>query len=244
MDKQNSIKSLQLNTIFADNTDLSNPVWTIQPNINAIEGFKVKNVCIPLTSYNIDTYNNKISIFEKITSNSNTQSNVVTIPIGNYNSLNIGGALTTALNSQGTLNMTCNFSTLSNLLNFNSTTGTFYFQPITNHAYYELGITSGTNLVTSYTAANCLDLSGIKLLNLQTNSLDGTDIVGNNNRIICSIPVEESVNTISTFTDDSGDYIDSNIHSISQISVNLKDQYYRDVVTRNHWSFTLNLKVD
>jgi hypothetical protein len=244
MDKQSSIKSLQFNTIFADNADLSNPVWTIQPNINSIGGFKVKNVCIPLTSYNIDTYNNKISIFEKITSSGNTQSNVVSIPIGNYNSLNIGSALTTALNSQGTLYMTCNFSTLSNLLNFNSTTGTFYFQPITNHAFYELGITSGTSLVSTYTAGNCLDLSGIKLLNLQTNSLDGTDIVGNNNRIICSIPIEESVNTISTFTDDSSDYIDSNIQSISQISVNLKDQYYRDIITRNHWNFTLNLKID
>jgi len=241
MDKnENTIKSIQLNTRFADNTDLTNPIWTIQPSINDIEAFKIKSLVLPISAYNIDTYNNKLKMIQNISGT--TSANTITMTTQNYNSSNIGTYLTSALNSQGNLYMTATFQTASNKLCLASTTGTFYLTDTTNDVYETLGFTTSSSFVSTYTGRSCVDLSGVKVLNLQSNSLDGIDISGFNNRILGSIPIDEGVNSIASYQDDSADYIETNISNLSQISITLKDEKYREIVQRNHWSVVLNLK--
>lgn len=237
---ENSIVSILLDTRNADNSDLSSPVWTLNPSIESIEAFKIKSMIIPISSYNIDTYNNSLKIFQNISGSTST--NTAVLPSQNYNSSNIGGLLTTTLNSQGNLYMTASFQTSSNKLTLVSTTGSFYIMDVSNDCYENLGITTSTTLVSSYTGGNCVDLSGVKTIHLQSNSLDGIQIPGLNNRILGSIPIEESVNSIAYYADDGNDYIDTNISSISQIRIDLKDEKFRKLVQRNHYSINLNLK--
>jgi len=245
MEKPNTIKSIQLNSRFADDpSNLSNPTWTISPNITGIESFKIKNMIIPISSYNIDDNNKYIKMYQNVSGTTTT--NLITMTSQNYNSSNIASSLQTFLNSQGSLYMSVNFSTSANKLMFGSSTGSFYFMDTGNgkDCYENLGISVGNSAVSTYTAGNCIDLSGVKVINLESNSLDGIDISGYNRRIIGSIPIEESVNTIASYQDDSTDYIDTNIFDISQITISIKDEKYRDLVQRSHWSLTLNLIVD
>ena len=245
MEKNNQIKSIQLNTRFADDpTNLSNPTWTISPNITGIEAFKIKNMIIPISSYNIDQNNCYLKMFQNVSGTTTT--NLITMTSQNYNSSNIASSLQTAMNSQGSLYMSVNFSTSANKLVFGSSTGSFYFMDPGNSkdCYEALGISVGNSAVSTYTAGNCIDLSGVKVINLESNSLDGVDISGYNRRIIGSIPIDESVNSIASYQDDSTDYIYTNISDISQISILLRDEKYRDLVQRSHWSLTLNLIVD
>lgn len=238
----NKIKAIQLNTRFADNSDLSNPTWTISPNLIGIEGFKLKNLLIPLSSYNIDNYNNAIKMYQNVSGTTTT--NLITMTSQNYNSGNIASQLQTAMNSQGNLYMTCTFNTSSNLLSMTSSTGSFYFMNCSNDCYEELGLTVGTSAVSSLTAGNCINLSGVQVLNLQSNSLDGIQIPSLNKKLIASIPVDDSLTNIYSYYDDSADYIETNINDLSQISINLLDQKYRPIVQRSHWSLQLNLQTD
>ena len=245
MEKNNTIKSIQLNTRFADDpTNLSNPTFTISPNITGIEAFKIKNMIIPISSYNIDDNNKFIKMYQNI--GGTTSTNLITMTPQNYNSSNIASSLQTAMNSQGNLYMSVNFSTFANKLIFGSTTGTFYFMDPGNSkdCYENLGISVGNSAVSTYTAGNCIDLSGVKVINLESNSLDGIDISGYNRRILASIPIEESINSIASYQDDGNDYIETNISDISQITISLKDEKYRDIIQRSPWSLTLNLVVD
>ena len=175
-----------------------------------------------------------------------TSTNLITMTPQNYNSSNIASSLQTAMNSQGNLYMSVNFSTFANKLIFGSTTGTFYFMDPGNSkdCYENLGISVGNSAVSTYTAGNCIDLSGVKVINLESNSLDGIDISGYNRRILASIPIEESINSIASYQDDGNDYIETNISDISQITISLKDEKYRDIIQRSPWSLTLNLVVD
>ena len=236
------VKQLQLSSINSTNKSHSNPNFVITPPLQFNGNLKVKSVNIPLTSYNIDQYNNTLKVYEKITSGGVTQNNLITIPVGNYNSSNFLTALQTGLNSAGSLYYSCTFSTFSNLLTITQSTGSFGLMTYTNSVYNELGvfdsslnITSNSTLITDAP----LDLSGIKVLNICSNIPTDNSGLSQYN-VLCSVPIEESTNTLSLFQDDSSDYISTGLDNLNYINLELRDSLFRKINQKNNWSLVLN----
>lgn len=234
-----SIKSYNLNTNFSDNQSKTIPRWTFSENLIGIKGLKIKNAMIPLTLNNIDTYNNVISITETISAT--TYANTITLPVGQYNSSNIKTQLQTSMNSLGNLYYTVGFNTFGNALTISNSTGTFSINSVGNNAYDELGFGYVT-VQTNYTTSS-IDLSGIKQLNVVSN-LNAVNVVGQNYSILCSIPIEESLNTISTFTDDGNDYVEIDREELCNVELSLRDEVFRPINCNKDWNITINFLTD
>ena len=238
-------KIVNLNTAFSQNASHSAPLWTLSPSIE-FDGFlKIKNINVPLSSYNIDTNNNKLKIYEKVTGSTTSTYNTVTISAGNYNSSNLTTILQNSLNSQGSLYYTVSFSTFSNLLTITQSSGSFSFNSVGNAIYNELGIqwsSLGVTSANSITSDNPIDLSGIKNLYITSNIVSyDSGIQINGNTAFCSIPVNSSTNTIDLYQDDSNDYIECNTNNLNYLQLNLYDNYFRPINQKTPWSISLSL---
>lgn len=239
MEKDTKIQSIYLNTAFSENKNLSNPRWILDNSIENVKAVKVKSVSIPLSNYNINQYNNQYKINDSIGS----------LSVGNY----VGSPTSTQGNSfthklRESINtltgesFDITFNTFSNLCIL-SNTNPFTFQSVGNSIYKNIGITDSqlNNSATSLTSANTLDLSGIKSLNILSQNINAIQLIGlPNYSSLCSIPIDESLNTISTYTDTSNDYIETNSKNISEITLNLKDEFFNPISQLNDWSINLN----
>lgn len=234
-----SIKSYNLNTNFSDNNSKTIPRWTFPENLIGIKGLKIKNAMIPLTLNNIDTYNNVLSITETISTT--TYANTITLPVGQYNSSNIKTQLQTSMNSLGNLYYTVGFNTFGNALTISNSTGTFSINSVGNNAYDELGF-GYVSVQTNYTTSS-IDLSGIKQLNVVSN-INAVNVVGQNYSIVCSIPIEESLNTISTYTDDGNDYLEIDREELCNVELSLRDEVFRPINVNKDWNITINFLTD
>ena len=238
-----SIKSINLNTAFSDNSNKSNPQWTFE-KINGVKSVKVKNIMIPLTSNNISSYNNTLKVIQNISGT--TSGNLCNIPVGIYNSTNFTTALQIALNSTGNLFYSTTFDTFGNKISITNSTGTFNFASNDNNVYNELGLDNdqiNIAAASSLTMTDPIDLSGIKSLNIVSN-INACNVIGQNYNILTSIPVDESLNTISIYEDNSADYIETSNKEIGQISLEIRDEKFRKVSINKDWSLTLNLLTD
>lgn len=237
-----SIKSLNFNTAFSDNQDETNPRWTFE-KINGVQSIKVKNCMVPLALDNITSYNNTLKVLQNISGT--TSANIITLPIGNYNSSNFTTALQTGLNSLGNLYYTASFNTFGNKITISSSTGSLSLLNYSNNVYTELGLNSlqiGTTS-NSLTMTDPIDLSGIKQLNILSN-INACDVIGQNYNLLASIPVEESLNTISTFIDHSNDYVETNNNEINTLSLEIRDEKFRKVSLNKDWNITINFLTD
>lgn len=239
MEKDTRIQSVYLNTSYSENKNLNNPRFILDNPLENVKAVKVKSVSIPLSNYNINQYNNQYKI----------NGSVGSILVGNY----IASPTSTQGNSfthklRESINTTTGesfnitFNTFSNVCIL-SNANPFTFQSIGNSVYKNIGITDNQldNSNTSLTGANTLDLSGLKCLNILSPNINGIQLVGlNNYTSLCSIPIDESLNTISTYTDTSNDYIETNSKNISEITLSLKDEFFNPINQLNDWSININ----
>ena len=242
-DSKTRIISVNLNTNYSENTDLNNPRWILPKNINNIKAIKLKNIVIPLSSYNVNQYNNKFFLKENSTTITGQ------ISVGNYSSTNFPSILASALNfytvqpTTYTVTMNTNNSTLvfggSNAFSFEqSSTKT--------DIYSQIGIKTSqlSTQVTSLTAGNSIDLSGIKSLNIVCPTIPAITVVGENYNLLASIPIDSSLNSVLAFNDESNDYIDTEMGSINEISIQLKDLEFRSIDQRTDYALTINFITD
>lgn len=237
--KEQEIKSLHFNTAFRNAGNLSNPSFVLNEPVNNLVAVKVKNAVIPLSFYTFDNHNNKLYLQE----DSNPVV-VVEIPKGNYTSTSIIPALKTALELPGVPVYTVSYSSLTNKINIQCATQ-FKFLSGTNDAYYELGITS-TDLnafSTNFTPSEVIDLAGVKILHLVSN-IGITKVVGQNFNILCSIITEEETLSISSYEDNSADYINVKNKQLTDFQISVYDDRLRLLRPYKDFSLTVYFLVE
>ena len=233
------IKSFNFNSAFRNAGSLSNPSFILNESINNCVGVKVKNAVIPLSFYTFDTYNNKLYLVE------DTNDVVeVSIPIGNYTSSTISSALKTALELAGSGTYTVSYSVLTNKINIQCATQ-FKFLSGSNDAYNELGITNEdvNAFSTNFTPSEVVDFSGVKTIHLVSN-IGATKCVNQNYNILCSVITEEDNLSISSYEDNSADYINIKNSQISDFQISLYDERFRQLKPYKDFSLTVYFLVE
>ncbi|MEN9909279.1 MAG: hypothetical protein RLZZ540_2428 [Bacteroidota bacterium] len=241
MSEHEKITSIVLNSMFRNSGSISDAQYVLQPAMNDVDSFKLKSVTIPLSIPVIDSRNNKLYIRE----GTNGSLLTATLPSSNYTGIALAPALTSAVNSVLS-NTTGSFvyNTGSNTLSYSGPSINFSTNGnLQNMCYYECGLLSRVNSWnTSFTTSN-IDVSGVSILNIISNF--GTQLLNNKNiNVLGSIALEESNLSVSSFIDDSADYIKPNTNSLSEISIKFTDNRFRPISVDQDYQITLNLKSD
>jgi hypothetical protein len=228
------IKSLHFNTAFRNSGSLSNPSFILNEPVNNLVAVKVKNCVMPLAYYTFDNHNNKLYLVE------DTDPVVeVSILKGNYSSSTISAALKTALELSGALTYTVSYSSLTNKINITSATQ-FKFLSGNSDAYYELGITT-TDLnafSVDFTPSEVIDLSGPKIVHLVSN-VGITKCVNQNYNILCSVITEEDNLSISSYEDNSSDYINVRNQQLTDFQISVYDDRLRALTPHKDFNLTV-----
>ena len=230
------IKSLQFNTYLRNAGEIASPVFYLPQNIQNISSLKLKSLSIPLSIFTFDSRNNTGILSDLGTTNFN-----LTITPGNYNGTTLATELSRILNLTALHTFTVTYNLASNNLSITST-GTFNFiQGNLNNFYAELGITINTVLATTYTTSS-INLLGIQQLNIGSN-IGAQDIVNSKFKLVGSVPIEEANSTLSTFFDNSNDYINYEIPNLTEISFQLYDSRFRPITMNQDFVITLNFQL-
>jgi hypothetical protein len=234
---EKQIEAIVLSSAFRTGGDIENPTWILSSQINNIVGIKVKNSMIPLSVYTFDNRNNKMYIVE----NNDGITLTCTIPEGIYTSSTLPAVLKTSLEAVGALTYSITYSAISNKISYSSGATPFKFVSGYTNAYYELGLTTADldASATSITSSEVIDLSGVKQIHIVSN-LNCMKVVGQSYNVLGSITTEEVQNTVSSSQDDSGDYVQTYISSLSEVSISLYDDRFRRLVPKKDYSLTLN----
>ena len=232
------IRSFQFNTVFRNSSStLSSPSFIVPQTFTA-KAFKVKNCLIPLSIYSIGTRNNKIYFREQ---SSDATLRTASLTNGYYNSSNILTEIKSKLDSTGTQSYTVVYSELTNKITITASAN-FKFESGNSHCLYELGLESNTSYSTSQLAVNQLDLSGLKAISIVSN-IDGIKIVNNQFKVLTSIFLEEDSLAISTYEDNSADYISIN-QNINELTFRLVDERNREITVDKDFVLTINFLVE
>lgn len=219
------INSINFNTAFVN--DKQNPLFTLQgPLLNA-EAYAVSSFYGVNTFSTIDSRNNIISFIES-TSSGNTRTFV--IPTGNYTLSTFITALQAGFLSAGTVSYTVVNNTLTNRLTVSNGTVSFRLVKIgSNDAFYESGFeVLSPTFALSQTASSTYDLSGVKCLNISTNSLGyGHNIViGRNLNIIATIPITVGYLGVISYNPPIN-YINTQIPEVQTVQFSVYDERMR-----------------
>jgi hypothetical protein len=231
---------ITLNTINKlDNSTISAPAWFLNaPLVNAV-GFKVKSAVIPLAVYPIDSRNNKMYFYEGATLRT------ITLTSENYTGTQLATELQTQLSSGVSNTYTVSYNSQKNNITFNMTGGSaFKMTSGSSCCNYEVGITSndmnstiattGASLVLS----NQIDVSGVKNVFLCSSSFS-TKYTQSGYTILASIPTTTLSGNVSTYTDNSNDYITINEKYINQLNIVCFDERMRPLTLQKDYLLTL-----
>jgi len=222
---------ITLNTINRKfNSSISRPIFTIDALYNIV-GYKVKNLSIPLTVFNIDSRNNKFLIeFASV-------DYTLTVTPGNYTSTTLFNVFDSFLATVfGGGNYGLAYSNTTYLWNITSSVGNFIVKPTNNNIYYELGISDSqlnvptANLLSSFPS----DLSGVKVISLCCPSFD-TKQKNENYNIIASCNITELNGDVANYFDQSNDYLTCNVSSLSNLQFFFIDERERILDVKNDW---------
>ena len=232
--KDFEIKSINFNSAFRNSGSISNPSWILNEPVNNCVGIKLKSAMIPLSFYTFDNFNNRIYLVE--------DSNPVVlcqIPIGNYTSSTIATALKNALEEIGVNTYTVSYSSLTNKINITCATQ-FKFLSGDFNCYDELGITSNdlNAFSTNFTPSLVVDFSGVKVINLVSN-IGATAVINRNYKLLGSVICEEDNLSISSFIDDSADYINISNKNVNELQISLYDERFRPLISYKDYSLTV-----
>jgi hypothetical protein len=238
------VKSISLNTKFATNFSstgtgyLSTPIWVLPNQINKISSVKLKQLTMPLSCYNIDARNSKLSFIE----NDDGIVKNIFLTQKNYQGFSLADELTLKLNSVGSNVYDVIYDDIpgSNLLKFTITTGTsFKLVPTENNCYYEIGMDKKVGNEYGLITSSSIDLSGVSQVHLVSN-IGGIELVNNQFKLLGIVTTEESALDISTFTDESNDYVNFTCDSLSEIYIHLYDSQFRRISPNKDWNVIIN----
>jgi hypothetical protein len=240
------VQKITLDTRYSINSSTDTPVWLLNSNsqVDQLTGFQCGNFCGVNSIYNIDSRNNKISLYEHLNTTGSTR--VLTIPEGEYTIDTLQTELLTQLNgTSGSYNVTS--GNLDHRMVFSKTSGSFSFQSVPKDMYYELGLNStqvGATIANSITAGSSYDLSGIKKINVVSSSfgLNYCDTPGNNFNTILSIPVQDAYGSAIYSPQQSDLMITSDARNVNNVSISLYDERYRYLSNMRDWSLDVFLQ--
>lgn len=199
--------------------------------------FSLNNFICPNSIYNINEYNNGLSLFY------NGITNNLIIPSGNYNLITFTNYLSSVLPSH--FNIT--FSTITNKITFNNSLYDFIINPSSIYEVIGLDenvIYSSNNKI--FTCPYCCNFNGsqnlnITIENINTNNLDSFTKTQTN--IIHSIPIDLTSSTIK-FIKGNDHEIPLKINYLDYIHINLIDDK-NNLINLNgkHFNLTIEFSV-
>lgn len=240
--------SLNFSSQFRNNGSLSDPEFVFYEDINNINSLKLRNFCAPLTISLFDSRNNRI-YYRETTSGTLISA---TITSGNYvMSGNASNSILTQLksvletNSPNTWTYNVSYSDITNKITVSTTNGNFALFDGINNAYYELGFDTNNlgNYSSSITGNEPIDLSGLKILHIVSN-IATTRVFNKQFNILASIILEEENLSISSYDDQSSDYVKSNLKSLSSLRLSFYDERFRKLTINKDYSLSINFYVD
>ena len=234
-----NISNYQFNTMYRDSySSLSRPVWS-NIQIDDCVAYRLKNAVIPLSIPTFDSRNNIISITE--TTGSAT---TIGITAGFYDVSTLASSLENILNASS-LNFTYDvtYSSLTNKLTINNTSGNFCFNSVANNSYYELGIESIGTYTTQQNMSSQIDISGVKCINLISN-IGQNEIIGTNKKLLESIVCDESNLDVATYENHSGEYYQLDQTNIDTLYVQLEDERGRTITPNKDFTLSLSFQFE
>ena len=252
-----NITKLVLDTQFAINNSKTDPVWSLNRQIDLVEGYCISNFNGVNTLPNISDRNDKFSFIEGLTNTSGTlytTSNTITLPHGNYTIDSFIDMFNTQLNASAGNVYTLTNNTLENLLTLTlssvssgNTQNNFNIQQISNNIYYELSLTNqylNTTLSQQITFPETYDLSGIQCLHLASSSFGYgyNKLAGNALNIVLSVPVDVAYMGQINFHNESI-FVSSDTNNLQTIQLNLYDDRLRKINSdMRDWNISLYIK--
>lgn len=202
----------------------------------------VANATIPISYYNITSSNNTL----KYTITGDALIYTVTIPEGNYDVT----TLKTYLNSVMT-NFTVTYDYTTNKYTFTHSTSNFVFQEYfgATTCFKLLGFPNGESQTSTsrvLTSINCIDISSIKTLSIQTDFLTGNinKISPHTNNILCRLPVDVKPFEILTYTNTTGFKVNLFTNVLNTLMIKICDRDGNAIDFNGvDWSMTLQLDI-
>ena len=228
------INAITLNTIDrTNNSSISSPIYILDKPLYNLRAYKLKNLTIPLTVYNIDSRNNKLLVKED-----GNSAVIVTLEPQNYTISQLQTQLKTKLDTISSKVYTITYDTQLSKISISVNNGTFTFLQTNDNCYYELGIRALNIAYSNYVSETQIDLSGLKVISIVCPSFSSNYTQSNYN-IIASATVNERLGDIASFTDNSFDYINIRENSVSSLQFILIDERGRRLTINNDWILTI-----
>ena len=234
------IQSLTFNTLIA-NRGNSEPQFCLSSPIYSSEGYSVTSFYGVNSFYTIDSRNNKFSFSESDTSST---VRTVTIPTGNYTVTSFITQLTTSMNAAGTQVYAITKSDLTNIITITAPTKTWRILAVANDCYYESGFKVSSSNALVQTASSVYDFSGVKILNISSNSFgNGNNVlVGKSLNIIASIPITVPALGVISFTNNSS-FISTSISELTTVEFIIYDELFRQLTILNPWQISIFFQI-
>ena len=241
---------ITLNTINRlSSSTISNPFWYLESSVQDIKSFKLKSMMVPLSTYDIDSRNNKVYFTETTSGTLKT----ATLTSENYTADQLASELTTQLLDAGDYTYNVTHNNQKNVFTIQctggsaSTSANFYITTGSASANYELGINSADmtalNMGTSgsLTLTDQVDISGVKNIFIATSAFS-TKYSQSGYNILASIHTTTLSGSIATYTDTSNDYITINENHLNQMNFILLDERLRKINMNKDYVATIAFK--
>lgn len=250
-----NISKILLDSQFSINQSKTNPIFILSKAKDTITGYCVSQFNAVNTITNINERNNKFNLIDGTTNSSGTlitTSNLIKIPIGNYNIDSFISQFNTTINVSAGNVYTLSNNTMSNLLTLEMTSqgntqNSFKIADCNNNCYYELGLNDSlinTTLSSKIEFPESYDLSGIKTIHLVSSSFTGiqTRVANQALNIVLSIPIEVSYASAINYHNESV-FISTDTQNLSQIEFELYDDRLKPIKSQmRDWSVSLFLQ--
>jgi hypothetical protein len=231
------IKSLIFNT--STNKNNSSNFNLLSP-VTVSEGYLLSQFIGINSVYNFDSRNNIFAFTEASTTL------FAFIPTGNYTINTLITTLASILTSSGTTTYTVTNNTLTNKITI-SAANSFKIIQVDKNCYYELGMLNSVfenpsqGYFTEHIAPSSFDLSGLKQINVVSNSFGyGNCLAVNKNlNVIATIPVTVAYQGVISYSSPNSVFISSQIDSIQNVDFILYDSRFRELKLDRDFVITL-----
>lgn len=210
----------------------------------------VQSASIPYSFYNINSTNNTITLQEIIVDAIGNQTGVITNTLymiyGNYNAHQLAAHMM-SLFIGGRMNVT--YNGITNKFVFVNTTYNFKFLQQYSSCIELIGLSTNNlynqSVLLSYTSINVINLSSVKCICVATNLISNslTNISGNEQNILCSIPVDSQPYSMISFRNNNNFKVNMNTNYFNSISIKLIDENGK-LIDLNSQYFALTLQID
>ena len=233
----------------------------------------VQSAMIPYSFYNVDSYNNLLTVRCYQLNDYSTEATFIdppiqiTIPIGNYNAIQLASLITTYMNS----NLVCTFNIITNTFTFTSTVWAFLFDYGLDSNKNKLStalalfgfplfINSVTTPTISYksittiniaslTSTTQINLSARQVLYISSNLSTGNilmtaqNMTSNNKNVLCCIPVTSGPYSTISYVNYNNFSVNLYSNILSTINIKILD-INGNPINFNNQFYSLTLQLD